>query len=158
MCGYETECAFTWVLVIMGTSEETWPPLWPQGFNRDHLSTWISLKHTFPRKGSLPVISLTYHCCPDLILFCSALANLAYFSLLKKYYSFIIKDEAAPVKGAARFAASTRGLLSEDRTSVIWSCWASVFWFGNPGYLYLACLFHSATVRFKCETQWESAS
>lgn len=68
-----------------------------------------------------------YHCCPDLILFCSAVATPAYFSLLKKCYSFIVKDQAAPVKGAAQFVASTRGLWSEDRTLVILSYWALVF-------------------------------
>lgn len=139
VCSHES-----WLLRVLSPSITS---LWPQGFNRDHLSTRISLKHILLRKGSLPVISLMYHCCPDLILFCSALATQAYFSLLKKCYSFIIKDEAAPAEGTGRFVASTLGLWSEDTTSVIWSYWASMFWLGNPGYLYLPCLFHSAVGR-----------
>jgi hypothetical protein len=98
-CECKTGKAFTLVPVIMGTSEQTSYPLCPHGLNEDHLSTQAYLKHIPLRKGSLLVISLTCHCCPDLILFCFALDTIAYFPLLNKCYSFIIEDEVALGEG-----------------------------------------------------------
>lgn len=79
-------------------------------FNTGHRSTRAYLKHILSIRGSLPVISPMYHCCPDLIFLCSTLATLAYFSLLKTCYFFIIKDQAAPpLKEAAWFGGQHTG-------------------------------------------------
>lgn len=151
---YKTEHVFTWALVIMGASRQASPPLCPQGFHRDYLSTQTYLKHVLPSRESLPVICLMSH---SLLSWpgplCSTLATVAYFSLLKKCSSFIIKDEAAPGKEncivwwpAHRACGQKIGL----EFKVSWSYFASVVWFGNLGEWFLTSLFHSAFVRLQC--------
>lgn len=96
----ETEHVFTGVLVIMRASGQASPPLCPQGFSRDHLSTRAYLRHILSNRvtvGHSPQVSLLSW--PDLL--CSTLATVAYFSLLKKCYPFIIEMRQLWAKGAA---------------------------------------------------------